>query len=153
MKFDSTGKEFRPYALGYMYQGPLKSAFVPAPAVSVSSPDKQPLAESQKPVRLVVVGSSAFTSDEWLRYANHPLFSGYQNGPQLLYNAIGWTLEDEALIPLRSKTMDSRQIPPTSETTATVIQWLNILGLPVVFCLFGVIYWLIRRSKRATQTL
>jgi gliding-associated putative ABC transporter substrate-binding component GldG len=151
MKFDAAGKPRKSYAFGYAYQGPLKSAFVSAPAASVSSPDKQPLAESQKPVRLVLIGDAAFASDDWVQLSRFmPVFAA---GAQLLYNAIGWTVEDEALIPLRSKTMDSRQLPPISESKASIIRWVNILGLPVAFCLFGVVRWRIRRSNRANQKL
>jgi gliding-associated putative ABC transporter substrate-binding component GldG len=150
MKFEP-GKEFKSYALGYAYQGPLKSAFVSAPAAAVSASDKQPLAESQKPVRLVVVGNAAFASDDWTQLAR--FLPVYAAGAQLLYNAIGWTVEDEALIPLRSKTMDSRQLPAVSERKASVVQWANILGLPVAFCLFGVARWRIRRSNRTNQRL
>ena len=151
MKFDPAGKVQKSYAFGYVYQGPLKSAFVTEPAASVSTADKQPRSESQKPVRLVVVGDAAFASDEWSQLARFmPVFAA---GAQLLYNSIGWTVEDEALIPLRSKTMDSRQLPPVSERKASVIQWLNILGLPVAFCIFGVLRWRIRRSNRANQRL
>jgi gliding-associated putative ABC transporter substrate-binding component GldG len=150
MKFEP-GKEFKSYALGYAYQGPLKSAFVTEPAASVSTADNQPLSESKKPVRLVVVGDAAFANDEWTQLAR--FLPVYAAGAQLLYNAIGWTVEDEALIPLRSKTMDARQLPAVSERKATVIQWVNILGLPIAFCLFGVARWRVRRSNRENQRL
>jgi ABC-type uncharacterized transport system involved in gliding motility auxiliary subunit len=150
MKFDP-GKEFKSYAFGYAYQGPLKSAFVSAPAAAVSTADKQPLAESQKPVRLVVAGNAAFATDEWMQLARY--LPVYAAGAQLLYNAIGWTVEDEALIPLRSKTMDSRQIPAVSDRKASVLRWANILGLPLAFCLFGVLRWRLRKSNRMNQRL
>jgi gliding-associated putative ABC transporter substrate-binding component GldG len=150
MKFEP-GKEFASYAFGYAYLGSLKSAFVTAPPASVSAADKQPLGESQKPVRLVVVGNAAFANDEWTQLAR--FMPVYAAGAQLLYNAIGWTVEDEALIPLRSKTMDSRQLPALSEAKASTVQWLNILGLPVVFCLYGVGRWRLRKSNRMNQRL
>ncbi len=150
MKFDP-GKEFGSYALGYAYLGPLKSAFVSAPAAAVSTDEKQPLAESKKPVRLVVIGDAAFASDEWTQLARY--LPVYAAGAQLLYNAIGWTVEDEALIPLRSKTMDSRQIPAVSEAKASAIRWVNILGLPMLFCLYGVGRWRLRKSNRLNQRL
>ena len=150
MKFEP-GKEFGSYAFGYAYQGPLKSAYVTAPPASVSATDKMPLSESQKPVRLVVVGNAAFANDEWTQLAR--FLPVYAAGAQLLYNAIGWTVEDEALIPLRSKTMDSRQIPAVSEAKASAVQWANILGLPVVFCLYGVGRWRLRKSNRMNQRL
>jgi gliding-associated putative ABC transporter substrate-binding component GldG len=150
MKFEP-GKETGSYAFGYAYQGTLKSAFVSAPAAAVSAADKAPLAESQKPVRLVVVGDAAFANDDWTQLAR--FLPVYAAGAQLLYNAIGWTVEDEALIPLRSKTMDSRQIPAVSDAKASAIQWTNILGLPLAFCLYGVARWRLRKSNRTTQRL
>ena len=150
MKFEP-GKEFGSYAFGYAYQGPLKSAFVTAPPASVSSADKQPLAESQKPVRMVVIGDAAFANDEWTQLSR--FLPVYAAGAQLLYNAIGWTVEDEALIPLRSKTMDSRQLPAISDAKASAIQWINVLGLPVLFCLYGVGRWRLRKSNRMNQRL
>lgn len=149
MKFEP-GKELKSYAFGYAYQGPLKSAFVAAPPASVAT-DKQPLAESAKPVRLVVVGDAAFAQDDWTQLAR--FMPVYAAGAQLLYNAIGWTVEDEALIPLRSKTMDARQLPAIKEGTATLVQWVNILGLPIAFCLYGVARWRIRRANRGNQRL
>jgi hypothetical protein len=150
MKF-TPGKETGSYAFGYAYQGPLKSAFATAAPASVASADKQPLSESQKPVRLVVVGNAAFASDEWTQLSR--FLPVYAAGAQLLYNAMGWTVEDEALIPLRSKTMDSRQIGTVSEGTASLVQWGNVLGLPLAFCVFGVVRWRLRRSNRMNQRL
>jgi gliding-associated putative ABC transporter substrate-binding component GldG len=150
MKFEP-GKQIGANAFGYAYQGPLKSAFVTAPPASVVSANKQPLGESQKPVRLVVVGNAAFANDEWTQLAR--FLPVYAAGAQLLYNAIGWTVEDEALIPMRSKTMDSRQIPAVSEAKASAVQWANILGLPLVFCLYGVGRWRLRKSNRMNQRL
>jgi ABC-type uncharacterized transport system involved in gliding motility auxiliary subunit len=150
MKFEQGKETPRSYAFGYAYQGPLKSAFVAAPAAAVSA-DKAPLAESQKPVRLLVLGNAAFASDEWTQLAR--FMPVYAAGAQLLYNAIGWTVEDEALIPLRSKNMDSRQIATASDGKASAVQWANVLGLPLAFCLFGVARWRLRKSNRANQRL
>jgi ABC-type uncharacterized transport system involved in gliding motility auxiliary subunit len=150
MKFEQGKEASASYAFGYAYQGPLKSAFVSEPAASVSA-DKAPLAESQKPVRLLVLGNAAFASDEWTQLAR--FMPVYAAGAQLLYNAIGWTVEDEALIPLRSKNMDSRQIAAASETKASVVQWANVLGLPLAFCVFGVARWSMRKSNRKNQRL
>jgi gliding-associated putative ABC transporter substrate-binding component GldG len=149
MKFEPGKEPARSYAFGYAYQGPLKSAFVSEPSAAVSATDKVPLSESQKPVRLVVLGNAAFASDDWTQLAR--FMPVYAAGAQMLYNAIGWTVEDEALIPLRSKTMDSRQITGVSEGKASVVQWANVLGLPIVFCLFGVIRWRLRKSNRMNQ--
>ena len=65
-----------------------------------------PATESKKPVRLVVMGDSDFANDEYVQLARFLQF--YQAGAQLLFNAISWTVEDEALAPLR---LEERQPP------------------------------------------
>jgi ABC-type uncharacterized transport system involved in gliding motility auxiliary subunit len=102
--------------------------------------------ESSKPVRLLVVGDSDFASDEYVQLARYiPL---YQNGAQLLFNAISWTLEDEALTPVRAKTVTARPIQIESEQKVNLLKWGNIVGLPMAFCAFGIIRWRIRRARR-----
>ncbi|HJX51934.1 MAG TPA: GldG family protein [Polyangia bacterium] len=144
-------KERGPFAFGYAYQGPLKSAFVTGPAAGVSLADKQPLSESQKPVRLVVIGDSDFANDDYVQLAR--AFPFYEAGALVLHHAIGWTVEDEALIPLRSKSMGNRPLGMVSEAKASTLKWLNILGLPVLFCAYGVVRWRLRRVARSSQTI
>lgn len=144
------GTEKGAYALGYAYQGPLKSAFAPAAPPAVSDP-KAPATESKKPVRLVVVGDSDFANDEYVGLARALPF--YGNGAQLLFNAISWTVEDETLTPLRAKQVTPRPIQVSSEGKATALQWANIVGLPLAFCLFGIVRWRVRRSTRLSQKL
>jgi ABC-2 type transport system permease protein len=144
------GKERSSSTLAYAYQGPLKSAFAPANAPAVSEPNA-PLTDSRKPVRLVVVGDSDFANDEYVQLARFLAF--YGTGAQLLMNAIAWTVEDEALTPLRSKNVIPRPIKVASEASAAAIQWGNVLGLPLAFCLFGLVRWRLRRANRLSQKL
>jgi ABC-type uncharacterized transport system involved in gliding motility auxiliary subunit len=143
------GKDHGPFAFGYAYEGPLKSAFVPAAGMSAA--DKLPPSESQKPVRLVVIGDSDFANDDYVQLAR--AFPVYEAGAFLLHNAIGWTVEDEALIPLRSKSMGNRPMKAISEAKASTLKWVNILGLPVLFCAYGVVRWRLRRIARSSQTI
>jgi ABC-type uncharacterized transport system involved in gliding motility auxiliary subunit len=140
-----------PFAFGYAYQGPLKSAFVTGPEAGVSLADKQPTSESQKPVRLVVIGDSDFANDDYVQLSR--AFPFYEAGAFLLHNAIGWTVEDEALIPLRSKSAGSRPLGTVSEAKASTLKWVNVLGLPVLFCAYGVVRWRLRRIARSSQTI
>jgi len=148
------GKDKGSVGLGYAYQGPLKSAY-PSPAVApgMSIPDQagSPLSESKKPVRLVVVGDSDFASDDYLQMSRFlPI---YQGGAQLLFNAISWTMEDEALTPVRTKTVTSRPIQIESEQKITALKLFNTAGVPALFCLFGVLRWRLRRASRLGQKL
>jgi gliding-associated putative ABC transporter substrate-binding component GldG len=149
-KFEET-KDRGPFAFGYAYQGPLKSAFVQAPAAGVSAAPDQPASESKKPVHLVVVGDSDFASDEYVQLAR--MFPFYEAGALMLHHAIGWTVEDEALIPLRSKSMGIRPLEAISDAKATTLKWANILGLPLLFCAYGVARWRLRRVARRSQTI
>lgn len=145
-----------PFGLGFAYHGKLKSAFAPGAEAAMSAPDAKdaPKGESDKPVRLVVIGDSDFTNDEYVSLAGrHPLLQMYATGAQLMFNAIGWTVEDETLAPLRSKTLTPRPIKISSDAKAAALQWGNVVGLPIAFCAFGLFRWRIRRAQRRSQAL
>jgi gliding-associated putative ABC transporter substrate-binding component GldG len=143
MKLDQP-KEHGSYAYGYAYQGPLRSAFA---APSASNESAAPIAgtDSTKPVRLVVIGDSDFASDEYVQLAR--MFQIYQAGAEMLFNAIGWTVEDETLTALRAKTMQARPVK-VSESGGRWLMAGNLLGVPLAFIGFGVVLWRVRRSSR-----
>lgn len=147
------GKDKGSFGLAYAYQGPLRSAYAPAsqPAMSNEPAANTPPTESKKPVRLVMVGDSDFASDEYMQMARFlPIYGG---GAQMLFNAISWTIEDESLTPVRTKTVGTRSIELSSENTATVAKAVNIAGVPLAFIGFGLLRWRVRRARRQTQKL
>lgn len=147
------GKEHGVYGLAYAYQGTLKSAYAPSaqPGMSLPADQNQTPSESKKPVRLVVVGDSDFASDEYLQLARYLPF--YQGGAQMLFNAISWTMEDEALTPVRSKTVAARPIEVASDGTVAAVKLVNIAGVPALFIGFGIARWRLRRARRQGQKL
>ncbi len=146
------GKDHGVFGLAYAYQGTLKSAFAAAPAgMSMPEPKDAPPSESKKPVRLVVVGDSDFASDDYLQLSRYLPF--YQGGAQMLFNAISWTMEDEALTPVRTKTVASRPIEVASDGTVLAVKAVNIAGVPLLFIGFGLLRWRIRRARRQGQKL
>jgi len=139
---------------GFAFQGPLKSAYPTAnPNAGMSVPDtaNAPLNESKKPVRLVVFGDSDFASDEYLQMSRFIPY--YQGGAQVLFNAISWTLEDEALTPVRTKTVAARPIKQVEDHKVTALKAINIAGVPLAFCAFGLVRWRLRRARRQGQKL
>jgi gliding-associated putative ABC transporter substrate-binding component GldG len=144
-------KDKGPFALGYAYEGPLKSAFAPASAPTGMSLPGASATESKKRVRLIVIGDSDFASDEY--FPMNRFLPIYGNGAQFLLNALGWTLEDEALTPVRAKTVSSRPIQLAADQKVTAVKWFNILGIPLAFCAFGLVRWRVRRSRRQAQKL
>jgi len=140
-------KDKGPFALGYAFEGPLTSAFAAPAAAGMSAPGT----ESKKKVRLLVMGDSDFASDEYFPMARY--VGLYGNGPQFLLNAIGWVLEDEALAPVRAKTVSSRPIQLDPDQKVAAIKAFNVLGIPLAFCAFGIFRWRVRRSRREGQKL
>ena len=145
-------KDKGPFALGYAFEGPLKSAFPPAAAApGMSLPPGATPGESKKRVRLIVMGDSDFASDEYFPMSRFlPI---YGNGAQFLLNALGWTLEDEALTPVRAKTVTARPIQIDADQKVLALKVFNILGVPLAFCAFGFVRWRVRRSRRQNQKL
>lgn len=141
-------KDRGPFALGYAYEGLLRSAYAPPVNAGMSSADSN---DSKKKVRLMVVGDSDFASDEYYQMSRYlPI---YGNGAQLLLNSLGWALEDEALTPVRAKTVTSRPIQLDPDQKVAAIKAFNIIGIPLAFCLFGIFRWRVRGRRRQGQKL
>ncbi len=93
--------------------------------------------------RVVVVGSTDFASDRYVR-----------NSPENLVfveNAVDWLAQDDALIGIRSK---NRAPPPlvfTSTTTRSAVKYGNVIGVPVLLMLAGILrLWRRRQTTRRT---
>jgi len=93
--------------------------------------------------RIVVVGSSDFASDRYARNSSENLV--------FAENSIDWLAQDDALIGIRSK---NRAPPPlvfTSATTRTAVKYANVMGVPVLLVLAGVLrLWRRRQTTRRT---
>lgn len=141
-------KDRGPFALGYAYEGVLRSAYAPPANAGMSGADS---GDSKKKVRLMVVGDSDFTSDEYFPMSRYlPI---YGNGAQFLLNSLGWVLEDEALTPVRAKTVSSRPIQLDPDQKVLAIKAFNIVGIPLAFCVFGIFRWRVRGRRRQGQKL
>jgi gliding-associated putative ABC transporter substrate-binding component GldG len=147
------GKETGVFTMGYAYEGQLHSAFAAAAAPGMSGGDQpgQPPSDSKKAVRLVVVGDSDFANDEYLQAAR--FVPAYQNGAQMLFNAISWTIEDETLTAVRTKSVSSRPLRPDVDAKAGLYKTVNVAGVPLVFIAFGILRWRMRRAQRLEQKL
>jgi ABC-type uncharacterized transport system involved in gliding motility auxiliary subunit len=90
--------------------------------------------------RLVVVGSSAPLWDEFIGNANMAL----------ALNMVDWLVADSALLEMRSKTFQDLPLnTEISDTTRQAVKYGNILGVPLLLVLYGLLRWRIRESRRA----
>lgn len=157
------GTDKGPFPVAYAASGKFKSAFAGKQAVkedgskvdgNVSQPGIDAMiSESPASSRLVVIADSDFISDQ---YVNLGLRSGLQlYVANLAYalNIVDWLAQDETLAQVRNKGMQSRPLDQVKEGTVTLIKAGNIVGLPLLLLLIGLIRWRIRMSARTTAKL
>jgi ABC-2 type transport system permease protein len=88
--------------------------------------------------RVVIVGDADFLSDQFLR-----------NAPQNLVfalNALDWLTQTEALLTIRSKMPTPRPLVFESNLEMQALKYLNLIGVPLGFVLFGAVR-LVRRRR------
>lgn len=89
--------------------------------------------------RVIVVGNADFATDHFAQSAPDNL--------AFVLNAVDWLAQDESLIGIRSK---NRQAPPlafTSSATREVVKYGNVIGVPVLIVLGGLVRMARRRRK------
>jgi ABC-type uncharacterized transport system involved in gliding motility auxiliary subunit len=111
-------------------------------AVAVNTPappeDAKPDAAKTPPqVRLIVFGDSDFASDA---------FSGSPGNENLFLNAVSWLTAQENLISIRPKEPGNSRLQMTP-TQITVVNWLAMLGVPLLVFVVGIATWSRRRRS------
>jgi gliding-associated putative ABC transporter substrate-binding component GldG len=151
-----------PFALGYTAEGKFKSFFagkpfpnekgekVSAPPANASLPPdaERPIDEAQAPGRIIVMGSANMVSDMYIAGVSRYV-PVYQIDLAFALNVMDWLAQDKALSSIRAKSITQRPITYGSESTPTVLEAINIIGVPLAFILFGVARWRIRSARRA----
>ena len=81
--------------------------------------------------RMVVVGDVSFAEGNYTQ----------SNPGNMLFlaNAIDWLAQDEALINIRSKNRTPPPLVFESDGLRTVLKWGNLVGVPLLFVLFGLV--------------
>ena len=89
--------------------------------------------------RMIVIGDVDFLQEQFL-----------QSNPENLVftlNAIDWLAQDEALIGIRSKLRTPPVLSFTSEFERVALKWGNLVGVPLLFVLLGVVRVTGRRRR------
>ncbi len=125
-----TAKDFNkePQIVAVLLSGRLKTLY----------PDKKDILKEGKS-RIIVVSDSEFASDEFIDAPG--------NG-QFIMNAIDWLAEDDSLISIRSKKVESRPIIEMSSSLQKVIRYCVVIIPPFISVLTGIVVWRIKRSRR-----
>jgi ABC-type uncharacterized transport system involved in gliding motility auxiliary subunit len=146
-------KELGPFNLGYLLKGSFKSFFAgkpvppPGPAAAAAAPKDLAIKPSGGQVspsttRLVVFSDSDFIKDQFLGLAQANLL--------LFQNIVDYLAEDESLIAIRAKSQTQRPLQ-VEDNKVSLAKYINIIGLPAVFIVFGLVRWRWRKASRARR--
>jgi len=89
--------------------------------------------------RLVVIGNGSFVTDDYRRSVGSFV---------TLLNIADWMTQDKGLISIRSKQVSARTLRVVSDGTKKFVKYLNMLGMPFLVIIIGLIRWQFRRSAR-----
>jgi ABC-type uncharacterized transport system involved in gliding motility auxiliary subunit len=164
---DAKGQPKGPFLVGAAAAGPWPSFYAdkpkPAGADAPALPDPSnptappPAPLEQKKVapagtRLVVVGGQAFADDTtfgMMRMVGDP---SYLNGYIALHSMVDWAMQDQELLSVRSKQV-LRPLEPVEKGKKLLVKYGNAAGVPLVFVIFGIVYWRLRETRRRKVTL
>jgi len=88
--------------------------------------------------RMVVVGTSKFIDGQFLG----------AGGMALFMNILDWLTQDEALISIRSKAVTDRPLKEISKGMKTTLTYLCPLLPSLIFVVFGIIRWRMRKGGK-----
>lgn len=71
-----------------------------------------------------------------------------QQNLRFLFNVLDWSLQNDALVEIRSKEYTERPLDRLEDSTKRTIKYANILGIPAAFVLFGIARWALRRRRK-----
>jgi len=147
--------------LAYIAEGSFKSYFadktIPEPSVKEKKEkdkDKKPekivkneyvkegeIVKEGKKAKLLVIGSSEIIKNNLID-AN-----ALSPNATFVLNMMDYLNGREKIAEMRGKKQKFNPISDTKPLTRTLVKGLNIVGLPIFFIVFGIIYW-IKRNKR-----
>jgi ABC-2 type transport system permease protein len=95
--------------------------------------------------RIILFSSNDFLKDQIMRLVGSSQQSEYLSAVQLMANAVDWSLEDTALLSIRSRGHFNRTLPPMEQNTQWFWEYGNYF---IVLLLIGIIALVHRQLKR-----
>ena len=140
--------EQEPLVLAALVEGKLASFFkgrgIPAIAQAPIAASK--FVESTESGRLIVVGSSAFVTDQFVSLLQR--LPGRSQNLLLLQNLVDWLTLGEGLIGIRARVAPIYPLTNASEGKQGFVQGINLLAIPLLVIVYGAMRFLLRRRDR-----
>lgn len=139
-----------PYTVGLAIAGPLRSAFpdggsAGGDAGAQGGSNVPAQATSERPARLLVMGSGKMFSIEQLRAI---AIGGIPTNVEMLLNTFDWLSQDYDLLAVRAKDVSEPELGEVSDNKKRLFQWGSILGLPLLVGLAGLLLSNLRAKSR-----
>ncbi len=115
---------------------PTPEAGETTPAPLPDTAEQLPLKTGSEPTQIVVVGTAQFLTQ--LR----------PDGVDFFLNTVDWLTLGDALIGIRSQTITDRPLREVSEFEKNFIQYLCIIGIPLIVAIVGLLRYLLKRRAR-----
>ncbi|MCH7625524.1 MAG: GldG family protein [Chloroflexi bacterium] len=94
-------------------------------------------ANGESTFRLIVIGDSDWLTD--------PIVGRAQENLAMGLNLVDWLAQEDALADIRSKVITTRALIFDSPAQRNIVQYANILGLPLLFIMLGAVRYARRR--------
>ena len=108
-------------------------------AVAIGGGETEPTTNDIREGRIIVVGDVDFLEESFIQVSPDNLI--------FAENAIDWLAQDEALIAIRSKTRTPPPIVFTSDFQKASLRWGNLIGVPLIIVIYGVMKVTGRRRR------
>lgn len=100
--------------------------------------------KTSAPTRILVVGDGSFPTDQ--------LGDPRGAGAVFFASMVDWLLQDPAMISIRSRGVATRPLKELESWQRDAIKWGNIVGIPALFILFGLLRFALLRARRRSLT-
>ncbi len=155
------GRDAGPFALAVAAEGRLRSGWVgkesphgPAPVESSEEGGPPPrLDRAEADGRILVVGTSQVAFDPILGLLQRMEGAAKFSNLTFLLNAVDYLTQEQGLIAIRAKQVEDPEIRQITDGKKILAKWGNILGLPFLFAVIGVVRWRMRQAARAKVSL
>lgn len=120
------------------YQDDLGRTLVGVAVIGQPAPEPGAQGSPESSFRLLVIGDSDWLADS--------VVSQSQENMALALNLVDWLAQEETLASIRSKVVSSRELLFSSSTHRNLVQYGNIVGVPLLFIALGMLRSFRRRS-------
>jgi len=93
--------------------------------------------------RIVVAGGASFMTDRFFAQGNQAL----------VLNLMDWLVRDDALLAVRTRGLEAAPLEEVTDSTRAFLKYANILGVPLLCVIIGLVRWRARERRRGRVTI